>query len=442
MTTSQPSKEIYAIDIPEVNDFGATFTYNFFTPDESVNDTGEVSDRHLVRPTETFDASFLDYISTRSPRYVEMRFTPVKIPDVGGAVTDTDARRHAIDRHKDENVILNNLDKIVTEDHFSSLNFVSVNFQDAELEDKVFYMVSGTLEQHALDNEVSSNSSHVKSAHALHSVLPRSIKANFLTRALTHPKNAHGSTYSSSGSPKDKRKVSQSTQHTHVKHRLKAHGRRDHVKHKSTFFERLNHVTVSMQVNGKLLHDIVNRTISDPHSPFVDDLHVLHAVSKQVQHATTNYHTPALHAAQFKTLPPHIKVKVNRAGSQTERSSAEIVGYVIDKFEVTPKGETITHHPIVLDNPRHSLFVDFNVKYGTTYIYSVRTVAKFTLPAIDDDTKDVGTIQILVSSKSSSKSYVSTVEDIATPPPAVTKMYWDYEIDKLQVHTSLPPHSQ
>ena len=41
MAITFPSNVVTVLDVPEVLDFGASFRYNFFVPDEKVNDKGD-----------------------------------------------------------------------------------------------------------------------------------------------------------------------------------------------------------------------------------------------------------------------------------------------------------------------------------------------------------------------------------------------------------------
>ena len=131
-----------------------------------------------------------------------------------------------------------------------------------------------------------------------------------------------------------------------------------------------------------------------------------------------------------------------KTAHHSQRQMTEIVGFLIDKVEVTKAGKTIQHTPIVIENPRASQIIDFKIRYGSTYAYSIRTVARFTLPGIDTDSGDIATMQILVSSKPSSVANVNASEDIAPPPPTNLNFTWNYESEKLLIHWAFPPNAQ
>lgn len=432
MTISRPSHEIYAVDIPEVKDFAATFQYNFFVPDESVNDSGGVPERILLHEPDEIDAAYMQYATTRAPRFVSFSFTPTRLSDVGREVSDVDVRNNVFDRSDSkDNLISDNLDKIVTEDHFASFDFVSVQFHDSEIDNKVFYLVSGSFEQHTLGEESDQDVSHVKSAGRLASLIPKNIQPHFLSRAMTQPSATGVQFYGQSSSPTKLRNV----------RNLVIKGRKTMVK-TSDFYNRLKSFSIHAQINGKLFHDVVGRTIEDPQSPYGDDLHSLYQFSKQVTHSSKQRFSLQVNEKDYKTIVPFIDLKVRNTAHYSDRRGCELVGYLIDKTEVTRDGQTMQHQPIVIESSRASTSADFRIRYDSTYIYTIRSVARFTLPAIDDDTGDVATIQVLVSSKPSAKVYVKTKEFVPPPPPSDLNFTWNYEKDNLLVHWVFPPNSQ
>src|SRR3990167_7209534 len=79
MPTSFPSKPVTSINIPDVQNFKAEFHYNFFSPDEKDNDSGELSDslKKILfdQPSVSIDAGLIANIVQRFPRYVKFSFS-------------------------------------------------------------------------------------------------------------------------------------------------------------------------------------------------------------------------------------------------------------------------------------------------------------------------------------------------------------------------------
>jgi hypothetical protein len=442
VTISQPSREVYVIDIPEVKDFTATFRYNFFVPDESINDTGELPENVLLRNASEIDSEFVQYASQRTPRFVVFNFTPAKLSDVGREVTDVDIRNNVFDKRSQKtNLISDNIDKIVTEDDFTSHDFISVNFHDSALNEKLHYLVSSSYDQFSINDENSGDVSLSKAADRLQSAVPQHIKPHFLTRGMVQLSNS-GVEFFSKQSPGDSTKNNNESRHKTTKNTALQASQHDKTRIINNFFTRLHKVNVHVQVNGKLFHDVIDRSIKDPSSMTGDDLHGLHNVTKQVKLSSQQRLSLQVNDSDYKTTVPFVDLKVQRTAHQTDRRGAEIVGFVIDKYEVTKDNGVLQHPPIIIENSRANTAIDFNIRYKSVYAYVIRTIAKFSLPAIDDNTGDIATLQVLVSSRPSQRVYVTTEETVAPPPPSDVNFTWDYEKDKLLVHWSFPPNSQ
>src|SRR4051812_41283661 len=117
MSVSLPSREIYAVDVPEVTGFEGTFNYNFFTPDESVSETGGVPAQVLQRSADQVDAAFIQYSVTRAPRSVTFTFKLSRLVDSGNQVTELVQRNNVFSTNaQNGSLIADNIDKVVTED--------------------------------------------------------------------------------------------------------------------------------------------------------------------------------------------------------------------------------------------------------------------------------------------------------------------------------------
>lgn len=437
MSISLPSREIYAVDVPEIQRFTGNFNYNFFTPDESVSETGGVPSKILQRKADEVDAAFVQYSVTRAPRSVTFSWKLPKLIDPGNIVTDIQQRNNVFRSNaQNGSLISDNIDKVVTEDHFSSNNFVAVNFHDGEIDDKIHDFVSGSYAMHTLEQSSDTNVSHYKAAQQLSALTPKSIKPHFLFKALTLPSRAHGTRF------------------------FDNQGQRIF----DTYFRRLKDVAVNAQINSKLFHDITNRTIRDPHSQFAGDMNNMHKFTKKLQHQVIQRSSPSVSEDDFKTFVPFIDLNVRRTAFQHDQQGPEIVGYIIDRIELTADGNSRYLSPIIVDNPNVSSTADFQIKYNTTYVYSIRTVAQFVVPAIDDDSGDVAMLKVLISSKPSNKLYINTIETTAPPAPTDVNFTWNYErvnpttqehdqttgmplpgtgiAGSLLVHWTFPPNSQ
>lgn len=437
MSVSLPSLEVYTIDVPEIKEFSAEFKYNFFVPNESTSETGGIPTTALERSASEIDTSFIDFVATRVPRLVTFSFRSPRLSDPGRRVTDLQVRNAIFDPPiQNGSLIRDNLDKVVTEDHFALDNFVAVTFHDGEIDDKIYRLASGSFVQLSQDVDVETNNSPMQNAMRLHALTPKQVKPHFAFRALGNMSRTSGTRFfNTAGS------------------RVYSH-----------YFERLRDVVIGMQFNSKLFYGTVSRAVRDPHHPFATDMKNLHSFSKKLHSSARQRFNPQISESDYKTFIPYIDLKVGRTAHHQDRTGPVIVGYIIDKVEIAPDGSTTHHTPLVIDNPKVNFTADLRVRYGASYVYSIRTIALFTLPAIDDDTGEIAMVKALISSKPSKKIYIRTEELVAPPPPSDLNFTWDYERvnpetaehdsltgeplngtgvpGSLMVHWTFPPNSQ
>lgn len=403
MSLSLPSKEIYAVDVPEIDGFEGTFQYNFFTPDESVSDSGGTPTKFLKRAAAERDSSFVQYATTRAPRLIVFNFKLPRLADPSGFVTDIRQRNNVFSTNSQSqngSLIADNISKVISEDHFASNNFIAVSFHDNKIDDKVHSLISGSHALHMLGKDHEDNLGNYKKAHELSVRVPNHVVPSFLTRFLTQPSQAHGIRFFN----------------------------KDGSRAFNEYFKQLKSVAINSQINGKLVAGVTTRAMKNPQSQFASDLHNLHKYAQKLQHQSSQQASLQITEDEFKTFVPFIDLKVRSTAHSQDYAGPEIVGYIIDKVELTPSGEPIHHPPIIIDNPRVSTTADFQIKYNTNYVYTIRTVALFNIPAIEDIASDgdIAMLKVLISSKPSTKVYVNTIETTAPPVPSDINFTWDY----------------
>jgi hypothetical protein len=393
MSVSLPSAGVYSIDVPEVTSFAAKFVYNFFVPNESSDDTGGVPQRFLERPSDQVDAAFLQFASTRAPRYVVMTFrAPSHI------MQPANLQPSLLPPHQQSTYISDNIGSIITEDEFTLGGFVAVGFHDANIDNRVFQLVSGSFVMRSLGSNVDTDVSHIKAATQLNRLTSNDVNEQFLTRALANPELASGvHFFDENGSEKN-----------------------------GNYFDSLKTVTTNVQINTKFLKDMIGRTIATPTSYNSAGLQELHDFAKNVSHSVHDKVTPTIGAEQHKTFVRYVAASSDPA-YHSDYAGPKLVGYIIDKLELFTDGTSLAHPPLIINDPSLLTTADFRVRYGSTYVYAIRSVVELRVPAIDDDTGDSAMLTILVSSRPSNRVYVVTSEHIAPPAPTDLGFTWDYE---------------
>jgi hypothetical protein len=180
MFVSLPSKEVYAINIPEVSEFLANVSYNYFVQDESLNETSGVPTALLNRSSADDIGNYSLVMKLRVPRYVAFSWGSSTLKTPGNVTTDTDTRTNSLKNSTIKRVITDNYDKIVSEEHFASLNFVAVTYNDNDIDEKLHAIISGSYAQLTLGESQSNQTSMTKAASNLSSKFPNKINANIV----------------------------------------------------------------------------------------------------------------------------------------------------------------------------------------------------------------------------------------------------------------------
>jgi hypothetical protein len=433
MSTSLPSRLVYAVDVPEVKSFVGKFVYNYFVHDECTSDVGIVPQSEITRRTDEYDSDFIQYASTRVPRYVSLNWEATVLSE--HRFSEARQRNVSLPRSVQYGSLIgDNLDKVLTEDTFSSDDYVAVNFHDGELDDKLHQFVSGslTVREASSTDVIDSDVSAHKASSRLNSLTPKSINPAFLNGALSQLDKSSGARF------------------------FKNEG-------VQVIADRLREekdAAVNVQISSRFVNDIINDTIVDPHSPFASDVGTLSTSADKLQRRALS-RRQTISELDYKTFVKHVGVMPSNITSND--NVPEIVGYIVDKVEIFDDGTVKSHPSIVIDNPKTLHTLDFNVKYGSRYAYAIRAIAHFVLPAIDDDSGTLAFLKLLISSRPSNKTYVVTEEHIAPPPPADFNFTWDYERinstllegnqiagasfdvnahGSLMIHWAFPPNSQ
>jgi hypothetical protein len=417
MSHSLPSEEVFVVDVPEAKKFDAIFDYNFFVPDEQVSEISNIPSKILNKKSEEIDAEYVQYVQTRAPRFVKFTWEKISTSSSGNQVTETDIRKNAAKRNKQRNLIKNNYEKIISENKISSQNYVDVTFQDNEIDNKLYSFVSGSYALLTSNEFTQANTSYGLAAAKLNAITPKNIDQSLIYKSLVQPKYAYG--------------VSQ------YKDENDNSSRKSSVKNES--IDSLKKTFINTQINSKLLNGITSRNIKDPFSPYTLDLEPLYKESNKFNNKINKNNSVS--ESRFKTVVPYIDIRVDKASSHAQRTVSEIVGYIIDKSEIGDDGVVRQLPPIIIESSHVNVAYDLKVRYNQTYCYSIRTIALFSLPAVDYENGQLATIQVLVSSKPI-KRYVTAREDVAPPPPSDINFTWNYETDKLLIHWAFPPNPQ
>lgn len=423
MSISQPSKQVYIVEVPNCKNFEAEFTYNYFETQESVSEFAGIPLKFRSKPAEFRDASFREFASTRVPRWVSLSWTLPRLKTRGLFAIDTE-QRDDLEAVPNRGIIRDNLEKIMTEDAFASDGFATLSFQDAKLSEKMFFAASGSYVQHTIEEPNDRADSHYRAALRAESIVPDDVNPEFINKALTQPLYAHGV-----------------QQHRNVDWRKP--------QRIDKLTDRLNKVSVGAQINTRILSSIIEQS-SDQLSNEPDDFDAVKEMADALESFQQHAGQDDVDDEDFKLYLPYINGRVDTSGNgRIPKQYARLLGYIVDKREILSDGTTIEKSPIIIENPRIKETLDFAIKYNTQYVYQVRAIYKLTVPAIDEESGDIAILDILVSSSPTQQEFVATVERISPPPPTDINFVWDYrrlnrdeKPGSLMIHWTFPPNPQ
>lgn len=427
MSTSLPSPKVSVVDVPEVNDFRATFVYNFFTPDESHNDSAVAPPGARVVPASSFDATRVDNVRRTIPRFVKFDFTPP-----GSSHGVLKGNEFLVDRPFDRErlSIARNLSKVQTEEEFSGKLYTGFEFQDSNVDQKLFTLVSGSIakrvtaknrgvqqqideNRRAVIDNLTDEHSLLDAARALADDTSEGVSNNVIVDALSQIEALKLTFVDDSG----QKKLIDDT------------------------FDRVKNVTVKGQLSNKLVGRIVKNIINDPMSPFSDEFAALRPKTDAKQAAMLARFNPnIIRRAEFETEFKALTKKP--IDSHDAPSFSRVIGYVIEKTEVTADGKLKKHPPVVVENGAATMAIDNRVAYGHTYIYTIRTVAQLQVRASPDEIDEVILATGLVQSRRSHRVFVQCIESIPPPSIADLNVIWSYTHSAPMLTWSFPVNPQ
>ncbi len=408
MSSSKPSREVHVIDVPDVDSFEASFVYNYHVSDEGTEAGAGVSRALLTKPGEYFDARVIDYLgSQRAPRYVTFKWKPVSYRDrvYGQSPYFQD---DAIPR----NYIRNNVEKLLSEEHFAADQYSSINISDQNIDSKLYTFISSSA---AVLNMHRQNANSQRGlALQTNELTSNEVDYEFLSKYLVQPSEDNTFFYE------------QNSQRI-----------------RNDLVNKLKDFNIQVQLNNSVIHNLVKRAIIKPESTFSSVHLSLYEISKKVQGRARARGLRDLRADDYRTVAPdYVQLTPMTAGDPGLATRARIVGYIIDRHEMFADGKTIALEPLIIENPTAGTTIDLRVKYYSRYHYAIRAVAEFSIPSIVEDTGELVVSKFLIASRPSAPQVVSCTELVPPPPPSDVRFTWDWDTDKLFISWAFPPNPQ
>ena len=415
--TSLFSSRVVNVDVPEVTQIRGRFVYNFFTKNEKVNDGGEVRQDILTRSPDAFDPITIDRLSKFIPRFVRIEFTPVQNNMLG------------TNPHINDIKIKDFLNVLQDEQKISGRDFTRINFQESNLNGKLFFLARKVLEKKidqqnaALGTQVTAAQANltaqisllspVDQARLLNNLTSTDVSSGFIVRSLNNIREL-GSRF-----------IDEDSKEEIVEDQL----------------EELTKVSLTTRLNNKVVAQLARTSATDSLGSYEAELTAVLPTLDSLQvstRASSNGSANVVRASDYETEIDYIRTDSVDANGFIP--SLYVKGYIVDKYEVQENGSYIFKGQIVLENSNIGTTVDLQVKYGATYVYTIRSIALVNVEAFSDT--NVQSIIALVSSKPSQQTIVHCTEAVPPPPPADFDVVWDYQKRVPCVFWSFPINTQ
>lgn len=369
---SLPSRFIYAVDVPEVKNLQSNFVYNFYTTNECIVDKDILSDDSLSgmnlsmniinKDRSDFTETELSLNRSKLPRYVKLSFSPPLPEDITYATSEQSS------------VLSGEFSKIVKEENFSTNFFTTLDFDNNDLISKT----------NVLFNSTNSNYSGIsEQAKKEDSILQQTLSQDDIKNNTIFVRG-QGQIVGNS------------------------------------YLESLKKLSTTIQINNALLHDLVVSSAGNPLTFNSEKFKKYVPKSASQKDQVNDYR---ISDEDYETSIDYYKVIAN-ADANTP-ATYKLLGYYIEKSELLLDGSIKKFSPIVIEKAGANSYIDFDVRYGTTYLYEIRSVVDITYPAVNNETYSLSLISSLVASRPV-RTFVETTENIAPPPPVEVKAVWDY----------------
>lgn len=378
------SKTVSGIDIPDPKNLKVKFVYNFFTPDERrVRFTSPGNQIITLSTPQTNDVQF-QQATDRLPRVVKLKFSPVTNYN-RTELTDSNVRNYSIQE---------NLNKILIEGATSNKSMRGFELIDT-LSDLRFY---DTMQNTLILENVTGQDSGVS-------------KANKLADKIS----------SDSLFGDDKKLI------LDVLGNIQAQGVQSldpNSRDAKAAADRAANQSFSIKFNKLFFEKISKASTLNSSSVFEDEIRAILSPAVDITQQSRAAARPSRISNDTEFEVPH--VDMTGIVDQDVISSGlypkvTLIGYVIQRTEISNNGNIVNLDPIFVEDIRTSEITDSNIRYGYTYVYKIRAVALVEaigvrrVPGFPGSTQPV-VIKFLLASEGARNSVLS-VEKNPPPPP-------------------------
>jgi hypothetical protein len=392
---SKPSIPVFSTYVPVPKNLKVDFIYNYYVYDESTNSSSGIPEALKKKSSEQINTEITNF-SLRVPRYVQLTWDPPPSSNFSSASPLFS--------------ISENIEKIVSEDNFVSSRFSSYSFSSLENIEKAYEEINNKKNQEGISQA--------------------GIIDNYVVDLLKN--------YSETGDETNIR-----ARHEQI---INAVGSLERIADRPT-------TTLGVgfyDENGKKIEAAgFDQLVSEApilyakiNSLVLPDVFASSSMSKEdIKSINNNYQislekNSAVDDAIVKPIFIGEKIKI----PENVSSNSSVIGYLIERYELINSGY-VKNKTVAIENAAINSYIDFEVKYGATYYYSVKSISRIDVPGYDDEYSEIRSMMYYISSSPISKS-VFCVEIVPPPPPVDINFVWNYKKKSLQIIWGMPPNTQ
>jgi len=391
---SKPSSNIFAIGIPEPTSFTAEFVYNYYTADERTNEDSGIPEAIKVRSAEQIDYKSVNF-SLRVPRAVALNWTIAAGSNVGSSSPGFSIKE--------------NFSKIVFEEKFASSKYIPYAFSNVQEIEDAFKDINndgvldfGTSQATSIDNFIQKllvKYSETEDESNIEEKKQQLLEAlQNIEKIADQPERTLGiKIYDQSG-----KKVTN-----------------------TSGFDQLvqDDITLNVQLNSLVLPDIFLS------SSFVKSSTI-----------NTYYQKSLQNKSPFEETISPVNI-----GGKIQKPLVKFIGYIIDRYEYS-SNESVKNKTFIVESANSLQFVDLFVKYGSTYVYTIRCVSEVSTNAFvtneNSVTTEVGVTYYIASRPKPIQRPLICLEDVPPPTPTDLNFIWNYKKGELNIVWTMPSNPQ
>lgn len=388
-----PTNPVVVHDVPEVSGFKSQFVYNFYTPAEAVVTSAGLPGESVVDPTD------INVKRASVPRYVRLTWEPCIIKTNAASAT-----QHKNNSLRYSKIIKDNANKIITEDFYTK-TYKSLAFNDNTVVDKYFdFLSSNASLLNLIDHKrpgptpvptITKENTPTDVALELVNDLDRLLDVDSPFKSTTPPVG-----FSSPAAVETKDPIN------------------------ARFFTRLNVAIAQPMLLSSSYATFSTYNISGLQDTIKTELTRYSGITEDL---------PYLYRDEFSpTTVPIVPEPI-------------IIGYLIDKFDVTGGGVGKKIESFVIDSGSVNSYLDSRISYGRKYSYRISSVAvivKYVPELAPGGLSYISTLRGYLVQSNMVSTEVETIENVPPPPPADLGFKWDYENNQLFIHWSFPANPQ